>query len=504
MKSLFFFILTGIFIIGCDKGFEKVNTNPIQATSLDPAYLLTNAQLGAMLNTIKYQDPIVQQLNTPFGSTLEGGQHNIWFEPGDAQSVFTDMYTECIKSLSDIISRTQDDPERSNLYNMARIWNSYCFQVLVDTYGDVPYSQASQAFTNELFLPAYDPAEAIYDDLLKQLSEATAALDASKTVEPNDLFYHGNIDQWKKLGNSILLRVAMRLTKADPAKAQQYATIAINGGLMTSNADNAMLMLSVAYPNVYGNIFNGTERANYYIGKPFIDQLKSTNDPRLEVIAVKYDLPANDVATAGNADTDPANQIGMPFGYNDATISTAPNYPGKSGAAWKYSQVNRQTLGKFDGPYFFVTYSQTTLLHAEAVQRGWATGSVSALYEAGVKAHMDQMAQYDPSATIAPGDQDAYLTANPFDPANALEQINTQYWISSFLNGQEAWSNFRRSGFPLLQPNSFPGADPVIAGDFIHRLQIQSSERAVNTANYEAAVSRQGPDNFATRIFWDK
>jgi hypothetical protein len=501
MKRLFLFIcLAGILISGCDKGFEKVNTNPIQATSLDPAYLLTSAQLGAMIYTIQYQDPIVQQLNTPFGSSLEGGQHNIWFEPGDGTSVFTNIYTNCIKSLADIISRTQDDPARSNLYNMARIWKAYCFQVLVDTYGDVPYTQAGQAFTNEVFLPEYDPAEAIYDDLLKELSEATAAQDATKQVEPNDLFYHGDIDQWKKLGNSILLRVAMRLTKANLAKAEQYATMAINGGLMISNADNAMLTLSVAYPNIYGNSFNGTERANYYIGKPFIDLLKSTNDPRLKVIAVKYEFPANDLATAGNADTDPANQIGEPYGYNDATISTEPNYPGKSGAGWKYSQVNRQTLGKFDGPYFFVTYSQTTLLYAEAVQRGWGTGSAGALYEEGVKAHMDQMAQYDPSATIASFNQDAYLVANPFSAADALEQINTQYWISCFLNGQEAWSNFRRSGFPQLAPNTFPGADPVIAGGFIHRLQIQSSERAVNTANYQAAVSRQGPDNFATRI----
>lgn len=504
MKRLFLFICLSIFISGCDKGFEEVNTNPVQATSLDPAYLLTNAQFGAMLYTMQYQDPIVQQMNTPFGSSLEGGQHNIWFEPGDATSVFTDIYTNCIKLLADVISRTQGDPDRSNLYNMARIWNAYCFQVLVDTYGDVPYTQASQAFTNAVFLPAYDPAAVIYDDLLKQLSEATAALDASKRVEPNDLFYRGNISQWKKLGNSILLRVAMRLTKVDPAKAKQYATVAINGGLMTANADNAVLTLSVAYPNIFGNSFNGTERANFYIGKPFIDALKNTNDPRLKVMAVKYEFPANDLATAGNADTNPANQMGMPFGYNDATISTEPNYPGKSGAAWKYSQVNRKTLGKFDGPYFYVTYSQTALLYAEAVQRGWVAGSVSDLYNTGVKAHMNQMAQYDPSATIPAADQDAYLIANPFNSANALEQINTQYWISCFLNGQEGWSNFRRSGFPLLQPNPFPGADPVIAGAFIRRLQIQSSERAVNTANYQAAVSRQGADNFATRIFWDK
>ncbi|MEP7110206.1 MAG: SusD/RagB family nutrient-binding outer membrane lipoprotein [Ferruginibacter sp.] len=503
MKSLILFLcFTGVFICSCDKGFVEVNTNPVQATSLDPAYLLTTTQLGAMFYTLQYQDPIVQQMNTPFGSSLEGGQHNIWFQPGDGQSVFTGIYANCIKALVDIIARTQGDPGRANLYNMARIWKAYCFQVLADTYGDVPYSQAGQAYLNAQFLPQYDPAETIYDDLLKELSEATAALDPAGLVEKNDLFYAGSISQWKRLGYSILLRVAMRLTKVDVAKAQQFATVAINGGLMTSNADNAKLKLSTAYPNINGNSFNGTERANYYIGKPFIDLLKSTNDPRLKVIAVKYEFPANDLATAGNKDTDPANQIGEPYGYNDATISTEPNYPGKSGAAWKYSQVNRQTLGKFDGPYFFVTYSQTELLHAEAVQRGWAAGSVSDLYNMGVKAHMDQMAQFDVSATIAASDQDAYLVANPFNPAKALEQINTQYWISCFLYGQEGWSNFRRSGFPLLTPNPYPGADPLVKGGFIRRLQLQSSERSVNKANVEAAWPLNA-DNLATRIFWD-
>jgi hypothetical protein len=492
----------------CDKGFEEVNINPVATTSLDPIYLLANSQHSAMLFTMQYQNAIAQQTVTPFGSTLEGGQHNIWYEPGDGSSVFGDLYPGALKQLSDIIDKYKSKPERSNVYNMARIWRAFCFMELVDTYGDVPYTEAGKAVLQGIFLPKYDNQEDIYNDLLKEVSEATDALNPSQVIaEKNELFYGGDIAKWKKLGNSLLLRLAMRYSKADAAKAQQYVAIATDparGGLITTNAENAKIVLSAAWPHPNGSTFTGTERANYYIAKPFIDQLKNTNDPRLKVIAVKYEFPANDLANVGVKNTNPADQIGMPMGYNDATIINAPDYPGKSGAAWKYSQVNRETLGKVDGTYFFLTASQTLLLLAEAVQRGWATGNVADLYNAGVKAHMGQMAQYDAKATIADADQNAFLAANPFNPATALQQINTQYWISCFLDGQEAWSNFRRSGFPALAPNPYPGQDPLVKGDFIHRLQHQNSERTVNTANYNAAMERIGGDNMAVHVFWDK
>ncbi|MDB5010894.1 MAG: hypothetical protein JWQ06_1683, partial [Mucilaginibacter sp.] len=151
------------------------------------------------------------------------------------------------------------------------------------------------------------------------------------------------------------------------------------------------------------------------------------------------------------------------------------------------------------------TYAQTSLLLAEAVQRGFATGTVATLYAAGVKAHMDQMAQVDVTAIIPSAAQAAYLALNPFDPTKALQQINTQYWIASFLNGNEAWANYRRSGFPVLAVNPYPFADPSVAGGYVHRLPYPLREQSVNSVNYSAAVSHNGgPDNLATRIFWDK
>lgn len=512
MKRIYLYLYLALAVLltglnGCDKDFEQINTNPVLPTALDPIYLFTNAQFGSALSTLSYQCAIVQQIITPFTGVLEGGNHNIVYDP-NSEALFNSMYVATggpVVLLTDVVTKTKDNPDRSNLYNMARIMKAYVFSVITDTYGDVPYTEAGLGYLEGNYLPAYDNNETIYTDLLKELSEATAALDASKTIETNDLFYKGDISAWKRLGYSLLLRIGMRYTKADAATAQQYVTTAFNGGVMTSIADNAMIKFNSTFNHPSAGTYQGTERANFYLGKPFVDYLQSTSDPRLAVIAVKYEFPANPLATVGAEDTNPLDQQGMPFGYSEATIDQDPNYPGKSGAAWKYSQLNRRTVAKIDIPEFFITYAQTQLLLAEAAERGWITGDPATYYEAGVRGHMDQMAQYDPTAAISVADEDAYMLANPFDPANALEQINTQYWVASFQNGSEAWSNFRRSGYPALTPNPYPSADPSVAGGFIHRLVYPSREKTVNADNYNAAVTRMGgQDNLAARLFWDK
>lgn len=502
-------------ISSCDKDFELVNQNPVLATSLDPGYLFSNAQFGSAILTIHYQSQIVQQINTPYTGVLEGGNHNIIYDPNTSQTfnlLFIGSTTNAVgpgpvKLLADVFNQTKTNPARHNLYQMARIWRAYVYQVLVDTYGDVPYAEAGKAFIEGTYLPKYDDQKVIYDDLLKEVSEATKALDPAKPVEAADMFYKGNVAQWKKLGNSLLLRLAMRYTKLDVNKAKQYAVMAVdpaNGGVMQSNADNAYVLFSANFNHPNSNTFQGTERGNYYLGKPFVDYLKTTNDPRLPFIAVKYQNPANPLATAGTEDTNPASQEGMPFGYNESSITTAPGYPGKSGAGYKYSQINRRTLGKIDAPEFFITHAQTQLLLAEAAFRGFITGTPATYYNAGVKAHMDQLRQFDANAVVSSAAQDAYLAANPFDPARALELINTQYWVASFLNGPEAWANFRRSGFPALAPNPYPSADASVKGGFVRRLVYPVREKSVNAENYSAAVARMGADNLATRVFWDK
>jgi hypothetical protein len=295
----------------------------------------------------------------------------------------------------------------------------------------------------------------------------------------------------------------MRLSKVDAIVAAQTVQAAFAGGVITANADNAVVKHNDNYTQGVGNTLNSTEAANFYLAAPFVDYLKQTADPRLPAIAVRYKGATSGVGqTPAAATTNPADQFGMPIGKDN---NTAQDTALKSGLAsfYDYSQVDRTRMVKRSAPVFLVTAAQTHLLLAEARERGWITaGTVAEYYNAGIRAHMEQLASYDPASAVPGPAIDAYLQANPFDEATALEQINTQYWIASFLNGPEAWANFRRSGDPALAPNPYPGSN--VPGGFIRRLTYPNSEISVNKTNVDAAISRMGGDNLATRVWWDK
>jgi hypothetical protein len=244
------------------------------------------------------------------------------------------------------------------------------------------------------------------------------------------------------------------------------------------------------------------EKANFYLAKPFVDFLKTNNDPRLVSIAVRHvgALSGADQAPPRTT-SDPARQVGMPMGYDDVSIKNTFAANGVA-SLYDYSQVNLQTILKVDAPEYHVTFAETQLLLAEAVVRGWATGDAAALYHSGIRAHMQQMAEYDAKAAIAEADIQAYLNAHPLNPATALEQINTQYWVASFMDGNETWANLRRSGYPVLAKNPYPGSE--ITGNFIRRMPYPDSEAITNLANLNAAIAIQGKNDLNTPVWWDK
>ncbi|MBC7570240.1 MAG: SusD/RagB family nutrient-binding outer membrane lipoprotein [Spirosoma sp.] len=491
----------------CDKDFDQLNINPTAATSLNPVFLFNNAMVSTTFpgSTLVFEEPIVQQMFSPNSGVLAGGNFNIDNRgpAGPNAQLWQGYYQNVVRYLVAVIDQTKADPKRSNLYNMARIWKAYVFQVLTDSYGDIPYSQAGLGYIGSNILPKYDTQQSIYDDLIKELTEATAALDATKPTEAGEITYGGDIPKWKKAGNSILLRVGMRLSKVNPTLAQSTVQKAVTGGVMQSNADNLLIRNDGGnYKSAVGNTLNSTEAANYYLTKYFVDYLKTNADPRLMAIAVRYvGATSGSGQTAAAATRDPAKQLGMPLGFDNGTIPAQAKRDGLA-SFYDYSQLDRTRLGRFDAPTFLVTYAQTQLLLAEAAQRTWTTGDPATFYNAGITAHMQQLGLVDAGSAIAPADITTYRNANPYTAAKALEQINTQYWVASFLNGPEAFANFRRSGFPALAPNPYPGKE--IKGLFINRLSYPDSEIAVNTANRQEAVTRQGADNLDTRVYWDK
>ena len=505
-------------ITSCDKGFVDININPQGASTLDPAYELVSAQIMGT-DQHHYEGEIAQQIQLLIGGQEEGGNFNT-VNQGNMGGRFDFYFGTQVRNTINIINRCKDDAQRQNLYNMARILKAHSFMILVDTYGDVPYTEAGLAYISGINLPKYDKMDDIYLDLEKELKEATDALDATKDAVPGEIYFSGNIPRWKKYGNSLLLRLGMRYSKLNPTKAAAIVAIATDparGGVMSANADNVIVKYNSVQNNPTNAFCQNSTKHNWFVSKPFIDFMQANSDPRLQYIAFLLPDPSKAPASSNVANTTPASQIGCPYGYKDVDIASAPGYPGPSsaGATYKYSQYNRSTVGRVDSWYYVITAAQTNLLMAEAKVRGWLPASITTtaqvFYETGVKAHMSQADMFATTnggvSPITDVQATAYL-AMPnivYNAGTAIKQINEQYWAASMLMWAEAWHNRERSGFPVLTKNFISGQDAsVTAGDgFIHRLMYTLKEMSANQVNTQAAAGRIGGDKLGTRVFWD-
>src|SRR5687768_12549006 len=390
MKKLNLIILLSsflFFITGCDKDFEKINTNPNAILQVsDPGLLFTNILRNASTaGGWDAESTIIQHFVLPYnlGATL-GYQFND--NNGGINAGPWGVYTGVLRTTTFLIDLVKDNPARSNLYNMARIWKAYHFMWLVDHYGDVPYFEAEQGQEAGLFYPKYDKGSVIYEDLYKEIKEATAALDPAKdNNSPFDIFVPASasaateITFWKRLGYSILLRLGMRYSKLDANKARAIVTEAFNGGVMQTNADNAIIknMTDAGAPiagftNGRMNTIRVQNPFNYYLAEPFVDTLKRYQDPRLKFIAARY-APNQDVAPSNlSPDTAMANQFGFPIGIDQASFSaTHPGYRAPVGKGQNFSQPNFNVVANTTTPSLVITNAQTKLLLAEAAFRNW-------------------------------------------------------------------------------------------------------------------------------------
>jgi hypothetical protein len=501
--------LAMIVISACDSGFDELNKSKVATASLDPALILNNAIINSAPDDsqLNYELAIVQQLTSPNTGVLEGGNFNK-NNPNSSIGNWRDYYRNVVRYTADVINRTSEDGAQSNLTNKARILQANAFMIITDTYGNIPYDKAGKGYIDpnspildEHAFPAYQDQQTVYQGIISELKSATDALDAAKLSSP-DVLYNGDIAKWKKFGYSLLLRAGMHLSEVDPATAESTVAAAFAGGVILVNADNASVRHDGNNANLTANVLNTTEAANFYLAKPFVDALKGNNDPRLPAISIRYvGATSGSGQTPAVGTTAPANQYGLPMGSTDGEAdNSAATLPG-GGKRYAYSQLDRRRMAKTTSPLFIATAAQNNLLLAEARLNDWiTTGTVEEYYTNGVKAHMDQMVSFDPASAIAAVDRDAYVASRlPLLVGNELEQINYEYWIASFLNGQEAWANFRRSGYPVLDENPFAGK----AVAWVTRLPYPPSEYVVNNANVQAAVTDQGADNLDTRVWWD-
>jgi hypothetical protein len=397
------------------------------------------------------------------------------FRPTTADGWWNTVYTGALQDLEAALRQTKAT-NRPNQTGPVLVVRAFTYSTVTGLWGDVPFSEASKGDQGKI-TPVYDKQQVIYDSLLKNLADANTMMGASAgaTFGAQDPVYSGDVAKWKKFANSLRARLGMNLSNVAAARAQTEVAAAIAAGGFTSNADNAQ----ISWPGDGTNNnpwFNNQKegqgtRDDARMSVTFIDTLKSYADPRLPIFA-------RPVGTTGTF-------VGMPNGL-------------EAGEAleWgtKASPLGEQVFAA-DQPSYFMTYAEFSFIKAEAAERGWITGSAAQFYNEGITASMQQWG-------VAAADIAAYLLQPKVVYAGGAAgraQIGLQKWIALYTQGFEAWSEWRRTGYPNLTPAlNARTADKKIP----RRVIYPQTEQSFNNANLQAAITAQGGSDALEKRLW--
>lgn len=533
LKAFIAITLTGI-IAGCsDFGDTNLDPEHLNDGNINYNMVFTNAQHQASgsdndvwTNGIIYGATMMQHV-----TSVEWSEIFYTYNAGYNSGFWSSMYSgnrASVRDLKIVLNAWKDKPEYATDYQIGRIMKAYVFHRMTDLYGDVPYSEAAAGID----YPKYDKQQDIYADLLKELNEAQENLKGGTSqLGSADLYYNGDITMWRKFANSLMLRIAMRMSKVSPAEAEKWVKIAVANGLFETMEESAVLQhtdgdASNDSSEPYGKVYSQRDAGKFYLSDYFVSMLKNTEDPRLPLIGTVCTQNPRITYTSKGYDkgiTTPEKQVGMPVGYDlnggDWDIKKSPGYPGNNDPDFNfrtyYSTINRYTYSDPQAPTMILTYAENQLLLAEAAYRGWLEGTnvsqnAQKYYETGVRSAMKQFSFYANAKSLydtylSDIAIEKYLTDHPFDMNKALEQINTQYYIATFCDEYETFANWRRSGYPKLVPVKAGYPNSVTNGTIPRRFTYPTSEAQNNSSHYKEGVSGLMPaeDKMTSRMWWD-
>ena len=518
-KLMLSVILVSFVLASCTKDMKNLNEDKklitdkmLEQDANEGGYTLPGMQLGIVdvlttwriemqqnLNADNYGGymslpaPFYDNKNTGTYVMVDSWNNQIWLVPS---SKVLDQWL--------MMKKKGFETKYPDLYSLALIFKVFAGHRLVDIFGPMPYSLYGTASEVK-----FDSEEEAYDLFFEELKSAVAALTAAETADPSadqvryarfdKSRYGGNYATWIKVANTLRLRLAMRISDVNPTKAKLEAEAAVNdaGGMLESAQGSFEMSTGTVHPLL--TITRDWQETRLNAAVESI--LKGYNDPRLS----KYALPASDAALGGEIK---GVRSGAKFGAN---------------AYGGFSQVNF-----VDNPFVKVMdVAESYFLRAEGALKGWDMGGTAKdFYEEGIRVSFN--------ANKVAGAED-YLNDNVSTPAayvdpnnslnNAppittikikwdeaasndekLERIITQKWIAMYPDGQEAWSEFRRTGYPKLYPvaeNNSNGDVPN--GEFIKRIPYPSAITNASQSSVTEAVSAylNGQDKMFTPIWWD-
>jgi len=482
MKRILLFCIPAlVFVTSCKSLDDYDNVNPKAATTVPGVSLVSNAQ-RVLVNTINTPDYNINPFRfyvQYWAATTYPDESQFVIETRSINRFFWDpLYRDVLSDLNEgkkVITAdpltTISDPVtkekvRNNQLAAVEVLEVYTWSVLVNTFGDIPYTEALDP---ENVLPVFDDDAAIYNDLVVRLDKAIGMFDPTAAgLGTGDLYYNGNVASWVKFANSLKLRLGITLADVDAAKAKTMVEAAAPKAF-TSNADNAKLTYLTALPNrnqLYESLVQ-SGRTDFVGASTLIDQLVVTNDPRLN----EYFKPV------GTTSTYKGGAAGSPNSYDNYSA------PG--------AMLESPTL-----PGMLLTYSEVEFILAEAVERGFAVGGTAMEhYNKGVTASIMEWGGTEAEATTYLAQSTmAYITAS----GTYKQKIGNQKWIALYGQPTQAWTEWRRLDAPnLVKPAAAISAIPL-------RLPYPTTEANLNVTNYKAAAAAIGGDVVTTKIFWDK
>jgi Starch-binding associating with outer membrane len=485
MRNLFIISMTAALLFAsCTKDLSSLNINPKNTTVAIGTALFTQGELN-LVNTYTTTSVsiapfrVVSQEWTENTYTAEANYN--FQQYASPTGWWNNLYVNSIHNLEQ--SKQQYGNNFHGPVNQLRneiiistILEIYAYNLLVSTFGDVPYSEAQNPL---IPFPKYDNAKAISTDLLLRIDTCITGLDVTADAMGNaDLIYGGDVSQWIKFAATLKLKLGMMFAISDPATATKAVTEAVGTGVFTSNSDNALSQYDPASPAnsnpIWGAIQN-SGRHDFVPAELLVNTMTSTNDPRVPLYFT--DNPVG----SGN--------------YSGGIAGFANNYGSHSDFAGGFGSG----LGLYDAGLSgdMLDYSEVEFLLAEASARGLITDDAATHYDNAVTA---SIVFWGGSA----GDATTFLAQNSvkYDPSNALKSIGYQEWISFYNRNWDSWTTIRRLGYPDINTVSPPTATHDL---FPLRLYYPSNEQTSNAVNWAAAVADLpgGTDVTTAKLFWE-
>lgn len=470
------------FVSSCTDGFEEINTNPNQSSKALPESLLAPSLTELVKRNMNRAMRLTNELMQVHVTLVDSDEiHRYVIRTAEADYMWSNWYME-LTNIRDIFTGGQATANKTYM-GISLILDAWVSSLITDTFGDAPYNEANRG-REGIFMPKFDKQQDIYADIFRKLDSANTLLSGSanlsETQAGNDPLYKGNAAMWRKFGNSLYLRLLLRVSgKSEPVANGMTAVEKITDmvdtrpqdyPLMSSNAESAVLRFTgtVPYQSEFHNYraydFNGSSA----LGSFFVGNLLEWGDPRI----AKWATLSEGVYG------------GIESGYEVSKIPAAQS-------RYLPALMQEPLLGNI------LNYAEVQFILAEAAAKGWIAGSDKTYYERGVTNAISLWDLEVPADYLA-GDNVKWDEAFTLD--TKMERIHLQKYYTLFFTDFQQWFEYRRTGYPTLEKGPGLRNDGKMPARLNYPLYVQS----LNGGNYQEAVAQQGPDNINTKVWWQQ